>query len=65
MSISIPKRLLREPFLSESTLLHIEDALDCDGLECLGQEDSYGYPHRHLVVLGVRPDAGPRCYPVE
>jgi len=65
MQLSFPKRLFRDPWLSEVTLLRLEDGMDCDGLDCLGREDSCFNLHRHLVVSGVNPAAGPRCYQVE
>jgi hypothetical protein len=70
---------IRNPFHSELTVFHIEDALDCTGEECgerilLSKEDQerYGCPtsqdplglHYHVVVSGINPTSGPWRYAV-
>jgi hypothetical protein len=61
-TVSFPKRLLRDPLESEFPVVRIEDALLCDDSDCLGQESNDPVPHRHVILSGTGPDAGPRCY---
>ena len=61
-TLSFPKRLLRDPLESKFPAIRIEDALLCDDSECLGQESDDPEPHRHVILSGTHPDAGPHCY---
>lgn len=65
--IGAPKAAFRDPADSETTLVRLEIAADCDGLECnLGVHNERGElealpVHGHIVESGKEPDAGPRC----
>ena len=61
-TLSFPKSALRPPEHSAVTIIRIEDGIDCDGLYCLGRENAVSVPHRHWVISGRDPDAGPRRY---
>jgi len=68
MSIKVRPEDLRDPLASEEPLVRIEEAFDCDGVECgTAVADEDGKPMSsvrhdiHLVISGREPLASPRC----
>jgi hypothetical protein len=53
---------VRDPIASDEWLIGDEKAPRCRGEDCMAQEGYFYMGHRHLVVTGKHPDAGPRRY---